>query len=391
MNVSPGPTVKKGAGGSRSGLVTKLSSSSAKKEDDSATEKGKDGNEKNSFAKDKIGSRQQPDNMKASETETPIVHHVGPKTKKVTPDQSIDNHSSGVEVDKLTTSDTKEKQQQMLVEVVPPMPGDSVETDKDVTNTQTQEISKSKEEEDAEVAVPAISDTDNGQDKIATTVKPVNGNSKVVTEIDPCVNDNDTRSESTQKDPQGAFGVGPAAAEEEGKKLIPESGPPVEKDSMKAAAPVDPSEGKLEKPTGECARQPAADRPEVALSGEQTPPGVHPEVGPTPKQPKDLKEATVPPVEAGSDAQRVMEQFTSQLQRIEENFENERKEMKQQHETNIQQIIASKDQEMETLLSTVKEKDGKIRDLKRIKEGNELRMDSLKREVEGIKKLLEER
>ena len=126
------------------------------------------------------------------------------------------------------------------------------------------------------------------------------------------------------------------------------------------------------------------------FSTNQTPPVVQ-SVDGTPEQPKISANPPVPTAETGVESQRAMEQFTSQLKRIEENFEAERKEMNQQHQINIQQTIASKDQEKEQLLAKLREKDLKLRELKRTKEGNELRMDSLKREVEGIKKLLEER
>jgi len=96
-------------------------------------------------------------------------------------------------------------------------------------------------------------------------------------------------------------------------------------------------------------------------------------------------------VNAGADAEQVMQQFTSQLQRIEANFEAERQEMAQQHTANIQQAIAAKVQEIEQLTAKMKEKDLQLRDMKRSKEGKELRMDSLMREVEGIKQLLEQR
>ena len=97
------------------------------------------------------------------------------------------------------------------------------------------------------------------------------------------------------------------------------------------------------------------------------------------------------PVNAGADAEQVMQQFTSQLQSIEANFEAERQEMAQQHTANIQQAIAAKVQEIEQLTAKMKEKDLQLRDMKRSKEGKELRMDSLMREVEGIKQLLEQR
>jgi len=88
---------------------------------------------------------------------------------------------------------------------------------------------------------------------------------------------------------------------------------------------------------------------------------------------------------------RVMEQFTAQLQRLEANFDAERKEMRKQHSHNITNAIAAKEREVEEAMAKMKEKDTKLRELRRIKEGNELRMDSLKREVDGIKELLKER
>lgn len=99
----------------------------------------------------------------------------------------------------------------------------------------------------------------------------------------------------------------------------------------------------------------------------------------------------VAPSNGGADAERVMQQFTAQLQRIEAGFEDERKETRQKHQSEINNTICAKEKEMEQLLAKMKEKDLKVRDLKRTKEGNELRMDSLKREVEGIKELLKQR
>lgn len=98
-----------------------------------------------------------------------------------------------------------------------------------------------------------------------------------------------------------------------------------------------------------------------------------------------------PSAHAGLDSDRVMQQFTAQLQRLEVNFETERNELKLQHQRNMEQVMAAKEEEMNQMRDTLKEKDHNIRELKRIKEGNELRMDSLKREVQGIKELLQER
>lgn len=104
---------------------------------------------------------------------------------------------------------------------------------------------------------------------------------------------------------------------------------------------------------------------------------------------------TMPPVAPSSPtglvSDRVMQQFTAQLQRLEANFETERKELKLQHQRKIDQAMAAKEEEMNQVRDMLKAKDLNIRELKRIKEGNELRMDSLKREVQGIKKLLQER
>ena len=151
----------------------------------------------------------------------------------------------------------------------------------------------------------------------------------------------------------------------------------------------DSSQGKIEPSRDDTAAVPT--QPEVEISKDEKPTFAQPVVDNDQKPAPVGASLPVPPADAGADAERVMQQFTSQLQRIEANFEAERKEMRQQHQTNIQHAIASKEQEMEQLLAKMKERDLKIRELKRTKEGNELRMDSLKREVEGIKQLLEQR
>jgi hypothetical protein len=89
--------------------------------------------------------------------------------------------------------------------------------------------------------------------------------------------------------------------------------------------------------------------------------------------------------------EHVMQQFTAQLQRLQESFELERREMQAQSRLDMAEALASRDNQIAQVQERLNEKDKKVRELLRIKEGNELRMDSLKREVVGIKALLEEK
>ena len=89
--------------------------------------------------------------------------------------------------------------------------------------------------------------------------------------------------------------------------------------------------------------------------------------------------------------EKQMEQFKAQLQRLQESFELERQEIQEQSKRDFAAALAAKDIEIAQAQELLKEKDKKVRELLRIKEGNELRMDSLKREVVGIKALLEEK
>ena len=90
-------------------------------------------------------------------------------------------------------------------------------------------------------------------------------------------------------------------------------------------------------------------------------------------------------------SEEVMEKFTLQLQRLEENFQIERQDMERQHALALQQAFAAKDDEVKQFQSQLKEKDKQVRELLRAKEGSELRMDSLQREVEGTKELLQKK
>lgn len=92
-----------------------------------------------------------------------------------------------------------------------------------------------------------------------------------------------------------------------------------------------------------------------------------------------------------ADSEQVMEKFTLQLQRLEENFQIERQEMERQHTAALQHAIASKDEELKHVQQSLQEKDKKLCELSRIKEGGELKMDSLRREVEGTKELLQKK
>lgn len=91
------------------------------------------------------------------------------------------------------------------------------------------------------------------------------------------------------------------------------------------------------------------------------------------------------------DSEDVKQQFTLQLQRLEENFQNERQELERQHAEALQQAVSSKKDELKQVRAELKEKDKKMREIHREKEGNELRMDSLQREMEGTKDLLQKR
>lgn len=403
MNMSPGQAAKKGKLGSRTGLVTKLYTSSEKMSNDAVTKKEKEDDKTDYLGDDKSG----PGSVESGSAS--MIPQGGPETKKSPPVRSMDNEKSVIGDSKPAESNVSEKQKQMPAETVPLMPDgqDGLSNIDDVKDVSTSAKEPIKNEEE-EGAIARVGDVDTAGDKETTKQKveerpPTNGTAKdiVALETEPDL----SMKDGSSKDASGAQAVGVFGTETNVANIIdhaPEPIPPAEKAETKTVeAPLQvgpPQEspeppGEKENGAGKYASVPDPVQPADVPSNIQSPPVLQLVVDNTPEQPTESASPPFPPAEAdaGAEAQRVMEQFTSQLQRIEENFEAERKEMNQQHQINIQQTIASKEQEKEQLLGKMKEKDLKIRDLKRTKEGNELRMDSLKREVEGIKKLLEER
>lgn len=96
----------------------------------------------------------------------------------------------------------------------------------------------------------------------------------------------------------------------------------------------------------------------------------------------------------------LMENFSHQMQRVEENYQDERKLMEQEHARQIEEIRASLNheaceaarRELEVrLLAQVEEKEEQIHEIYRVNEGYRLKLDVLKREVQGTQQLLEAR
>jgi hypothetical protein len=95
-----------------------------------------------------------------------------------------------------------------------------------------------------------------------------------------------------------------------------------------------------------------------------------------------------------------LENFSRQMQRVEANYQEERKSMEQEHAQQIEEIHASlnhdaceaarKDLE-KRLLAQMEEKDEQLHEIGRSNEGYRLKLDVLKREVEGTQQLLEAR
>jgi hypothetical protein len=95
-----------------------------------------------------------------------------------------------------------------------------------------------------------------------------------------------------------------------------------------------------------------------------------------------------------------LENFSRQMQRVEANYQEERKSMEQEHARQIEEIQESfnhdaceasrKDLE-KRLLAQMEEKDEQLHDIGRSNEGYRLKLDVLKREVEGTQQLLEAR
>ncbi|GKY92859.1 hypothetical protein MPSEU_000255300 [Mayamaea pseudoterrestris] len=96
----------------------------------------------------------------------------------------------------------------------------------------------------------------------------------------------------------------------------------------------------------------------------------------------------------------ILENFSQQLQRLEENFAAERKELMQQHAIQVEQLKASfthdecqahrasMEEEYKQQMQTL---DERLHNIARKNEGYRLKIDMLQREVDGTKKLLEER
>jgi hypothetical protein len=95
-----------------------------------------------------------------------------------------------------------------------------------------------------------------------------------------------------------------------------------------------------------------------------------------------------------------LENFSRQMQRVEANYQEERKSMEQEHARQIEEIQASLNhdaceaarQDLEKhLLAQMEEKDEQLHEIGRSNEGYRLKLDVLKREVEGTQQLLEAR
>jgi DNA repair exonuclease SbcCD ATPase subunit len=96
----------------------------------------------------------------------------------------------------------------------------------------------------------------------------------------------------------------------------------------------------------------------------------------------------------------VLDRFTDQMHRLEENHHNEILDLQRQHEQQLEdlrnsithdQCEAQRTELERNFLNRLKEKDEQLQEIMRINEGMELKLDVLKREVTGTKKLLEER
>jgi chromosome segregation ATPase len=95
-----------------------------------------------------------------------------------------------------------------------------------------------------------------------------------------------------------------------------------------------------------------------------------------------------------------LEKFSHQMQRVEANYQEERKFMEQEHALQIEKIQASLNhkacfaaqRELEKrLMAEMEEKDEQLHEIGRSNEGYRLKLDVLKREVQGTQQLLEAR
>ncbi len=99
-------------------------------------------------------------------------------------------------------------------------------------------------------------------------------------------------------------------------------------------------------------------------------------------------------------ADRLLEQFSQQMQRLDENHQAELRERDQQHALELEKALASlshdkceeqRRQMEERLLETLRQKDEQLMELLKTNEGHKLKIDVLKRELEGTRELLAEK
>lgn len=109
-------------------------------------------------------------------------------------------------------------------------------------------------------------------------------------------------------------------------------------------------------------------------------------------------ETSSPEATPSASAENLLEQFTMQLKRLEENHQIEMMETERRHAQEIESIRSSinhgecdatRIQLEERLMAQIREKEEKLRDVIQRNEGYQLKLDVLKREVEGTQALLE--
>jgi hypothetical protein len=116
---------------------------------------------------------------------------------------------------------------------------------------------------------------------------------------------------------------------------------------------------------------------------------------------KDRKDATTPgqiSMQSLAIPDNVMENFSRQMQRVEANHQEEQKLLEQEHARQIKELKVSLNHDAcerarreleEHLASQVQEREKRLSELVRLNEGQRLKLDVLKREVEGRQQLLE--
>jgi DNA repair exonuclease SbcCD ATPase subunit len=96
----------------------------------------------------------------------------------------------------------------------------------------------------------------------------------------------------------------------------------------------------------------------------------------------------------------VLDAYTAQMQRMQDYHDSELQELKQQHEDQLQKTLASFNHEKcaaerdglsERFMGKLRQKEEQLQEMMRINEGMKLKVDGLKRELDGTKEVLKEK